>query len=94
MAVSSAWVTVTTTATRLDTDETEVGHNGMSLVVQVPSTATQTVWLGGSDVDPAANGYPKTAGSEVAVNELGPNEHLYARVASGTQLVYVLRTGV
>lgn len=96
MAVSAAPVTVATTATLLSGTDSGYGGtgahpDGMSVLVKVP-TGGSTVYVGASDVT-TATGYPVAAGEAIAF-DLGKNDALYGRVASGTQAVNVLRTGV
>lgn len=90
MAVSSAPVTVTTTATLLSAAETD-GDARLSLLLKVP-TGGATVFLGGSGVT-TATGFPAAAGEPYAF-DLAPGDALYGIVAASTQAVNVLRTGV
>lgn len=86
MSVSSAAVTVTTSATALHAADADP-HS-----VAVANVGASTVYLGGSDVT-TANGFPLAAGASVPVG-LSPSEILYGRVTSGTVEVRVLRQGV
>ena len=89
MAVSAAAVSVGTTATLLSTAETDfVG--GAAFAVKVPSGGA-TVFVGASGVNTSA-GFPLAAGETLLV-DLDAGESLYGVVASGTQLVNVLRQG-
>lgn len=95
MAVESKVVTVATTVTLLSaTAETDLqkGH-----AVLVKNEGPTVVYVGGSavtaDATAGTGGYTLGAGAEVSV-QLQPGEELYGRVASGTQVVRVLRQGV
>lgn len=92
MAVSSASVTVSTSATALnqaDTDDNP-GKTGQSILVR--NVGANTIYLGGSGVT-TVNGYPLGVGSDVAV-QLAPNETLYGIVAASTESARVLVQGV
>lgn len=92
MAISSASVSVTTTATLLSGADSD-NVAGQSVFVTVPA-AGQTVFLGGPGVT-AANGYPVATGTSFPWQlELGNGEALYGIVAATTQAVSVLRSGV
>jgi len=94
VAVKSAQVAVATTATVLsgvDPGDANASPDGQSVLVSNPVGGV-SVYLGGSDVT-TANGYLLLAGEKVPA-DLGGKEILYGCVASGTQSVYVLRTGV
>lgn len=90
MTVLAASVTVAATATLLSsgTDDNAYGH---SVLLKVP-TGGATVFLGGAGVTAAA-GFPAAAG-EPYTFDLAPGDALYGIVASGSQAVNVLRTGV
>lgn len=91
MATSHARVTVGTTPTRLDTAPAageELG--GEHLRVQSPTGAV-AVFVGGPGVTTTSYGHELVAGQQLAV-ELGPDDELYGVVATGTQVVNVLRT--
>lgn len=92
MAVSSAAVSVTTSATALDqTDTSENGSQfGQSLLLR--NNGSQTVYLGGSAVS-TANGYPLGVGEEKAVR-LDSSEKIYGIVAATTCEVRVLAQAV
>lgn len=90
MAVSAASVTVATTATVLTSAESD-DRAGFSVLVKVPAEGA-TVYLGGSGVTTGA-GYPLAEGEAMAF-DLSPGESLFGIVASGTQAVNVLRSGV
>jgi hypothetical protein len=85
VAVSSSAVTVTTTATRLDSTESDdiAGH---SVVAWVPSGST--IYIGGADVT-AANGLPVSGPGYSPGFVLGPAESLYAITADGTASIRV-----
>lgn len=84
-------VTVTTTATRLDTiDETDsVAGSAWS----VYNNGSATIYIGGSDVT-TANGTPVAAGEHYAADLGTVAEAVYGIVASGTVEVRVFETGV
>ena len=90
MAVASAQVSVTTTATEVATPLGDTGGAGQDVLVKNP-TGGATVYLGGSGVT-TSNGFPLEAGAAVTARIFG-DDILYGRVASGTQTVYVLRVG-
>ena len=92
MAVKSRAVTVTTSATRLDSvDETDdTATSSLSLF----NNGATTLYIGGADVS-AANGVPVAAGSwGPGLNGLGLGEAVYGIAASGTLNVRVIETGV
>lgn len=87
MAVSAAQVTVTTSATALNTAST----SGQWLVIA--NQAGAAVFLGPSNVT-TATGLSVAASSTLATTVfLAPGEVLYGIVTTGTQVVHVLRTG-
>lgn len=94
--MNSAYISVTTTATLLNTDTNELpGFGGNNVLLYNPSTSV-TVYLGGSDV--TADTTAGTGGLPLLPLEklwvpCGPSEGLYGRVASGTQSVNVMRQG-
>lgn len=96
MALEGAIVTVGTTATLLSgatfSDTINYNYRGQSILVQNPST-TVTVYLGGTDVTSSVYGYRLLPNQSVSI-DLYPGEQLYAAVASSTQTVSVIRTGV
>lgn len=89
MAVTSAQVSVTTTATLLSAVESD-DRSGSSLLAS--NQGAVTVYLGSDSVTTGA-GFPLAAGSSMSV-DLQPGESLYGIVASGTCTVAVLRVGV
>lgn len=89
MAISSAQVSVTTSATLLSSAETD-DRAGSSLALTNGGDAA--VFLGASGVT-TGTGFGLAAGASMAL-DLQPGESLYGIVASGTQAVSVLRTGV
>ena len=93
MTVKTAAVTVTTSATRLDTqaDATRTFEGGFQSTVTV-YPAAQTVYVGGSDVT-TANGMPIAAGAYASF-DLGPDDQLWGVVAATTDATRVLQTGV
>ena len=88
MAVVSASVSVTTSATLLSGDGGADGLTGQSLQFTPPSA----IYVGPAGVT-TANGYLLTAGVEYFY-DLGQGDALYGVCASGTVVVPVLRTGV
>lgn len=92
MAITSASVTVTTTATLLSGADTDTVA-GQTVFITVPA-AGQTVFVGPSGVT-TATGYPVATGTSFPWPlELGGGEALFGIVAATTQAVSVLRTGV
>lgn len=89
MAVTSAQVSVGTTATELSAADTDT-RLGQTLIVKNASAAT-AVFLGGSGVT-TSTGLSLAAAATVTV-ELGQGEELYGIVAAATETVHVLRTG-
>lgn len=92
MTVKSSAVSVTTSATRLDSaDSADDGQPGQSVAVY--NNGTATIYLGGSSVT-TATGSPVPAGTWGPSMDLTPAEGLYGIVASGTQEARVLEVGV
>jgi hypothetical protein len=91
MAVSTASVTVATTATQLSGADSGGSTSGQSVAVYVP-TGGATVYVGSSAVTTAI-GFPVAAGEKMAFS-LEPGESLYGIVAASTQAVNVFRSGV
>jgi hypothetical protein len=92
MAVKSRAVTVTTTATRLDsTTDQDDGMSGSSLAIYNASAAT--VYVGGSDVTTSI-GCPVAATSWGPGFDLGTGDALYGIVAASTSEVRVIEAGV
>lgn len=94
---NSGYLSVTTTATALNTDTNELpGSIGNTIIIKVPAGG-QIVYVGGSDVtaDTTAGtgGFPIASGDSLTITA-GPGETLYGRVAATTQNVNVLRVGV
>lgn len=90
MTFATASVTVTTTAQALTgTDSDNLIGSGIC----VKNTGATTCYIGGSDVT-SANGYPLAAGEAFAADSATGGDVLYARTASGTTTVAVLRSGV
>lgn len=88
MAISAQLVEVTTSATLLNSDNQS---RVQSVLVSVPSGGS-TVYIGGPDVD-TTDGFPVPAGASVSI-DLSVKDDVYAVVASSTQDVNVLETGV
>lgn len=101
MAVSSAQVSVGTTATLVASGETREsiyppGHpseeqRSVSVLLKRPGTPVD-VYIGGAAVT-TANGFLWAAAEPPLEITLEPGEDLYAVVASGTQAVHRLRMG-
>lgn len=92
MAVSSAVVAVTSTATLLSgTDPGDVSGAANGQQLQLNNTGATSVFLGGAGVT-TTTGYTLAAGAQLRV-ELEGKEALYA-IAAATGTVGVLRTGV
>jgi hypothetical protein len=93
--INSGLVTVGTTATLLNSVDSGGGGDleGMSILVRNPNATI--VYIGGStvtaDSTAATGGYP-LAQNEVMSVSCAAGEKLYARVATGTAVVNVLRT--
>jgi hypothetical protein len=85
--VSSAQVTVTSTATALD----QSTAGARSLLVR--NRGAVAVYLGGSGVT-TANGFQLDTGESVSVDILGFGGGLYGIVASSTARVDVLQAGL
>lgn len=91
MAVEGAQVSVGITATELTGTQTDT-LAGQSVVARLPSGAPASVFLGGTGVT-TTTGFELTAGSSVAM-DLSDGERLFGIIATGTQTVHMLRTGV
>jgi hypothetical protein len=92
MAVKSRAVTVTTSATRLDTTtDQDDAMSGESFAVYNASAAV--VYLGGSDVT-TSNGVPVAATSWGPSFDLSISDQIYGIVAASTSEVRVIETGV
>jgi hypothetical protein len=92
MAVKSRAVTVTTSATRLDsTTDQDAGGSGSSLAIYNASAAT--VYVGGSNVTTSI-GVPIAATSWGPGFDLDVSDQLYGIVAASTSEVRVLETGI
>lgn len=88
MSVSSAAVSVATTATALHVADAD------ALGIEVQNVGASTVYVGGSDVT-TSNGFPVAAGAAwYPPQPLAAGERVYGIVASGTVEVRVLRLGV
>jgi hypothetical protein len=96
MAVTSAQVTVSTTAVALNPAETDTVGGTVLWVRNTDATAANGVALGGSGVT-AGTGYRvpgATAGTTVGPIELSTGEQLYAiRTGAADVVVDVLRLG-
>lgn len=89
MAGSDRAVTVTTTATRLDTPEPS-GEAAIS----VYNAGAATVYIGTSAATTTATGTPLPPGLSWAANGLDSTETIYAIVATGTCEVRVMELGI
>jgi len=95
MAVTSAQVTVTTSATALTATETDTVGGTKVYVRNSQATASDAVALGASGVT-TGTGFVVPGGSSVGPIELSSGEQLFAIRATGAALdpvVHVLRTG-
>lgn len=89
MSLTTAQISVGTTATALSTEESD-DRVGSSIVVT--NTGEATVFLGSDEVT-TATGYALAAGATMAL-DLNPGEFLYGIVEADTNTVGVLRTSV
>jgi hypothetical protein len=86
-----AAVSVTTSATRLDTAGGASGPAGSAIAVY--NNGASTVYLGGASVT-TSSGFPLAAGASFAVDLKENGDVLYGIVASGTVEVRTLELGV
>jgi hypothetical protein len=93
MAFKSRAVTVTDTATRLDSDEADTRYAGSA--VGGKNVGANTIYVGGGDVT-TANGVPVAAGEWLpGVGDINQGDKLYAVCAAGlTSEVRMLEVGV
>jgi hypothetical protein len=91
MAVLSRAVTVTTSATRLDSDFDQRDTLSGSRFACHNASAV-TVYVGGDDVT-TANGLSVPAGAQLSI-DLSIADQVYGIVAAGTAEVRVLETGI
>lgn len=90
MAVTSRAVTVTTTATRLDSTSDQSGEQAFAFY----NNSTSIVYVGPSNVT-TATGTPVPAASwSPSISGLDATEGIYGIVGSGTAEVRVLEVGV
>lgn len=89
MAANGRVVTVTTAATKINSDATD-SSSGQGLLVRNRGAAS--VFLGGAAVTTAA-GFELLADESLPV-ELDPGESLYGVCAAGTVACHVLEVGV
>ena len=97
MAFNSGYLSITTSATAVNTDANDsASAAGGTVIVKVPAGG-QTVYLGGAavtaDTTAGTGGFQIAAGESLSVH-YGPGEILYGIVAATTQSVHVLRQGV
>ena len=88
MAIKSAVVSVTTSATQLNSADAD-GIAGESVVIA--NAGASSIFLGGSAVTAAA-GFPLAAGATIALT-LDGGENIFAITASGTVSTNVLTQG-
>lgn len=88
MAVDGRRVTVGTSATRLDTADTD-SVSGKSITVKPDTTAIDL----GDDTVTSGSGF-EVAGDATLTVDLASGEELYGIAASGTVTVHVLESGV
>jgi hypothetical protein len=92
MAAKSRAVTVTTSATRLDsTTDQDAGGSGSSCAIYNASAAV--VYVGGSNVT-TSNGVPIAATSWGPSFDLDISDQIYGIVAASTSEVRVIELGV
>lgn len=95
---NSAYVSVTTSATALNTASTQAGatYTPDTVIVKVPAGGA-TVYIGGAavtaDTTAGTGGFPVAAGESLSV-PVGAEEVIYGIVEQSTQSVNVLRAGV
>ena len=87
-----AAVSVTTTATRLDTVSETDDRAGSSIAVY--NNGASTVYLGAANTVTAATGYPLAAGEHYAQDLQDATKSLWGIVASGTVEVRTIESGV
>jgi hypothetical protein len=86
--------TVTTTAASVaDGHGTNISQ-ARTVVIRNMDAATTTVWVGGSDVDTDANGFPLDSDFPATSIDFAPGESLYAVTASGTATLRVFRNQI
>lgn len=85
MPISTAAITVTTTATLLAT-----GRGGDDPIEVIVKDASGTFYLGGADVT-SSSGTAFTT-TDVLTMSLGPGDALYGITSTGTQTVRVFKT--
>lgn len=90
MAIESAQIAVSTTATELTNTAARISGDSTSILVQAPAGAV--LYVGPAGVT-TANGFPVPAGSSFSI-DLEFGERLYGVLASGTATAFVLRQGV
>jgi hypothetical protein len=88
MALETAQVSVTTTATKLTSAVAQVSGDTQEIAVK----PNGTIYVGGSGVT-TANGF-EVQGGEVFSISLRFGEDLYGITATGTVATYVIRQGV
>lgn len=91
MAVTSAQVSVGTTATLLTSTTDTDANPGNEIIVANPVGGTDT-YLGGPGVT-TGTGLLLTGGSSIAL-QVNPGDALYGVVAASTNTLHVLRNGV
>lgn len=92
MAGDQRAVTVTTTATRLDTVNESDSVSGSSVALY--NNGSVTVYIGLAATVTAATGFPLAAGSSMSFQLDGPGDTVFGIVASGTADVRVLEGGI
>lgn len=96
MAVQGTSLAVYTTPTILTaiadpSDPIKYNQGGQAVLIQ--NLGTNTVYLGGADVNMSSYGHALAPNASVSV-DLDAGEHVYAIVASSSGAVSVLRAGV
>lgn len=88
MPLRSSRPTVGTSATLLSTSVQVAIADSKTVVVQVPSDAANSVFVGGSDVS-TSNGLEVVAGGSLSI-DLGPGDDLYAIAVANTSVQLLL----
>lgn len=86
MSLNSTWITVTNTATVIDST---VGEAAQNVALQAASGNTNSVFLGGSGVT-TSNGWELVPGAVLTLPYDAAASGVYGIVASGTEVVQVL----
>ena len=90
---TSGTLSITTTAKKIEIATGSAGNKRSSLIVYVPTTAANPVFIGGSNVT-TSNGTPLAAGERITFTNDGPNgmaasQDWYAIVAATSVTVQI-----